>query len=432
MANPEPIAGEPEAPTVTSAPLVTRRVPRARLIFLLFAAVSVLSGLNAALLRLGLPAPVESDSLASAHGILMVYGFLGTAITLERAVALQAEKSRPWAYGAPAASGLAAALLIASIAGVDVPGGRVLPGGAWLASMAFFTAIYWAVWRRQASYAVLVQALGAIIGLGGVAMWARGFEVAIIVPWWVMFLVLTIIGERLELARISFASGTTEQRVLAESTALTLMLVATLVSPTVGYPLLGIALAVLLIDVGLHDAARHLIRSTGLPRLSAACMILAYVWGLVSAGVWIVSGPVWAGFQYDAAVHSLTIGFALSMVIAHAPVIIPAIVRRPLPYHPAMWAVAGLLHAGLLIRVIAGAREATVPWQFGGALSVCAVLAFLVLAVSLVGARRKPGLVAGKQGVEAEPDPAEEAEPETSQRPETWQSPEASQSPEAE
>lgn len=367
----------------------TSRLPKGRMALLIFAAAAVLSGLDAALLRLGIPAPVESDSLASAHGILMIYGFLGTAITLERAVALQADKRRVWAYGAPAASALATLLLIASIAGLDLPGGRALPGGAWVASMTFFVAIYFVVWRRQPSYAVLVQAIGAIAGLGGAALWARGFEVAVIVPWWVMLLVLTIVGERLELARIAFAAGTTERRVLAESCVILLALTLTLVAPTVGYPLLGLALGVLCVDLAIHDVARNLIRASGLPRLTSVCMIAAYGWGLVAAGIWLIAGPVWSGYSYDAAVHSLTIGFALSMVIAHAPVIIPAIVRKPLPYHPAMWAVAGLMHAGLVVRVMAGARDSELPWQFGGALSVAALLAFLVLTVSLVVTRSR-------------------------------------------
>ena len=42
----------------------------------------------------------------------------------------------------------------------------------------------------------------ALIGLGGALAWWRGLEVAAIVPWWLMFLVVTIIGERLELARL--------------------------------------------------------------------------------------------------------------------------------------------------------------------------------------------------------------------------------------
>ena len=41
------------------------------------------------------------------------------------------------------------------------------------------------------------------------------------------------------------------------------------------------------------------------------------------------------GPAYDAVVHAVFLGFTLSMIMAHAPVILPAVLRRPLPYRPA-------------------------------------------------------------------------------------------------
>jgi len=38
------------------------------------------------------------------------------------------------------------------------------------------------------------------------------------------------------------------------------------------------------------------------------------------------------GGGYDAVVHAIFLGFVISMVMAHAPVILPAVLRRPLPY----------------------------------------------------------------------------------------------------
>lgn len=368
------------------------RVPVLRLLFLLLAGLAVVSGLDAALLRLGLVAPVETVSLASAHGVLMVYGFLGTAITLERAVALQSEHSRVagWAYAAPLAGGLGTLALVLQSTAVVVPAGRTVPGVAWTLSMVVLILIYLRVWRRQPSYAVLVQILGAVAGAGGAALWTRGVEAAVIVPWWTSFLVLTIVGERLELARIAFLSRGTEQRIVAEACALLVALVVTLVAPAVGYPVLGLVLSVLIVDVALHDVARRTIRATGLPRFMAACLLTGYAWALVAALIWIVGGPALSGYRYDLVVHALTIGFALSMVIAHAPVIVPAIIRRPLPYHPVMWAVWGLLQAGLVVRAIGGARDSDAVWQFGGAVDVVALLAFLVTTVTLVVTAR-PG-----------------------------------------
>jgi hypothetical protein len=67
----------------------------------------------------------------------------------------------------------------------------------------------------------------------------------------------------------------------------------------------------------------------------------------------------------------------MSMIMAHAPVILPAVLRRPLPYHAAMWVPALLLHATLVLRLALGdARGDVVAWQWGGAGNVAAVLAF--------------------------------------------------------
>ena len=80
-------------------------LPAGHLAFLALAGAALLAGLDASLVRLGALAPVPSTSLGSIHGLLMIYGFLGTAICLERAVALQSDGRRIWAYAAPLLTG---------------------------------------------------------------------------------------------------------------------------------------------------------------------------------------------------------------------------------------------------------------------------------------------------------------------------------------
>ncbi len=75
--------------------------------------LALLSALGTALVRLGWEVPLPNYDMLIAHGSLTVCGFLGTLISLERAVAL----NRPWAYLAPlltGAGGLAQALAPAS------------------------------------------------------------------------------------------------------------------------------------------------------------------------------------------------------------------------------------------------------------------------------------------------------------------------------
>ena len=81
----------PRSPRTRRAPLV----PRVAL--LATAGIALITGLDAALMLLGLPAPVGVDCLPEVHGMLLVLGFVGTLIAVERAVALR----RPAGFIAP-------------------------------------------------------------------------------------------------------------------------------------------------------------------------------------------------------------------------------------------------------------------------------------------------------------------------------------------
>ncbi|MEK8228306.1 hypothetical protein NKG05_22970 [Oerskovia sp. M15] len=60
-------------------------------------------------------------------------------------------------------------------------------------------------------------------------------------------------------------------------------------------------------------------------------------------------------------IHAIFLGFTISMIMAHAPVILPAVLRIRLPYTPLMYGPAALLHLGLVIRLGLG-DAGTCPW----------------------------------------------------------------------
>lgn len=366
-------------------------LPRLRLVFLVLAFISVMAGLNAALVRAGALAPVPHADLGNIHGPLMIYGFLGTAIGLERAVSLQADRRRFWPYAAPLFAGVGGVSAIVMAVSPEASSAvknvgvstRLMPGALWVASMLILLGIYlYIALRRQPSMSALIQILSAFVGASGIALWMKGYDVPAIVAWWLMFLVLTIISERLELARITFAGAGVEFRVLLESAALVATLVCSLTAPSIGMALLGVALAVLVADVAWHDVARRMVTSTGIPRFAATCMLGAYAWALCAAGMWIFMGAT-SGYAYDLAVHALTIGFTLSMIVAHAPVIIPAVIRREVPYHRLMWVGWALIQVALLLRLTGGGRDVEALWRFGAALGVVAFLVFVMVTATL-------------------------------------------------
>jgi hypothetical protein len=356
-------------PAVSKA---VRRPALRRLPFLAMAAVALLAGLWAGLLRLGLDLPTLRPELAADHGILLVLGFLGTQIGLERAVAL----GRGWTYLAPAAAGAGALWLLV---GLPQEAGQAILvfGGAVL------VLVFVEVHRIQPSWHNLVMGLGAAAWLVGAAIWLADGTMTTVVPWLAAFLVLTIVGERLELSRM----GRPPRSAIALLLGVVAVFLAGLVVATAGAGDLGIRLA----GIGLfgqavwlarYDVARRTIRVAGATRYMAAALIAGYFWLAVAGIAWIAGGALTGGgFEYDAMVHTIFLGFVFSMIFAHAAIIVPAVLEVPLPWRPGFYLPLALLHLGLAVRVIGDLAESTTAWRLGGIVDEAAILLFLAMAV---------------------------------------------------
>lgn len=365
-----------------------------RLAFMVGGGIALIAGLDAALLQLGVAAPVSGERISSVHGMLMVLGFIGTVITLERAVAL----GRGWGFAAPAAMGLGGIALISPLP-------LTVAGGLFMVGTGVQAVIFIPLWQRRRDAAVLVQALGAASALGAAMLFTGGAAATSFLPWLVGYVVLLIAGERMELARLGRSNDRAEQAVLTAAVGLLAAITLQLLFPSWAAPVLGVMLLALVVALLRVDVAPKMLRSTGLPRFSAACLMAGYGWLAVAGGILVLAVDPLTGGAYDALVHAVMLGFTMSMIFAHAAVILPAVLRRPLPYHPVMYAPAVLLHVALAVRVIGGdLREVRVVWQIGGIGNVLAVLAFALTAVvtgvtaSLAARRRrlKAGAVHGE------------------------------------
>lgn len=365
---------------------------------------ALLTGLDAGLTLAGLPASVPSDRLADLHGPLMVIGFLGTVIALERATALRLA----WGFLAPALLG-AGALTLALLP--DPTLGRLLAiQGAGTAVV-----VQTVLWRRNADPAVAVGAL-AVVHLLAAALLLLRLPVAAVLPLLVAFIVTMIAAERVELARLAMPRGA-DGRLVALTGALALVAGAAILWPDAGGRALGVVLAGLTAWLIRHDVARRTIRATGLPRFAAAAMLAGYAWLLVAAAVLVVGGQPLGG-AYDVVVHATFLGFAMSMVMAHAPVILPAVLHVRLPYRPWLYLPLVLLHLTLALRVVGHLVVAHLPdahtaWLVGAAGNVAALLVFIaaaVLAVAL-GARAPRRRRQAQPGGRAGPPAAQAAQP---------------------
>jgi hypothetical protein len=340
-----------------------RRPAWERLPLLVLGFVALFAGVGAGLARLGWMVPDIASGAAAWHGPLMVCGFFGVVIALERAVAI----GRLWAYAAPLLAGLGTATLLH---------GQVAaaPWFMLLASVVLLAGSLH-VLNRQRELFMAVIALAAGCWTAGAALWVAGWAVHELIGWWLSFLVLTIAGERLELSRFMPPSRTAE-RVFVAVVVLLLLALLGWRQPW-GAPLYGAGLLALAGWLLRQDIARRTVRQRGLTRFIAVCLLSGYFWLAVAGGVMLAFGLEPGSRAYDAALHTLTLGFVFAMVFGHAPVIFPAVLRVAVPYHPMFYAPLLLLHASLLLRVV-GDAAGNFDWtRWGALLSAVALLAFI-------------------------------------------------------
>ena len=159
------------------------------------AVVMLFGGLREGLFCLGLPVPPGNGTLSRDHGELMVLGFLGTLIALERAGGARRNLG---VSGAGRRRRRRARDRRRSARG-SRPGAHRRGG---LALVAIFAAVH----RIQPSLHNVVLAAAALCRVVSDGLWIAGWDIAKFVPWLVGFLVLTIAGERLELSRMTGTS----------------------------------------------------------------------------------------------------------------------------------------------------------------------------------------------------------------------------------
>lgn len=333
---------------------------------LVLVAFCLLAGLWAGLLRLGLDVPELHASLPADHGPLMILGFLGTLISLERAVAL----GQKWAFLAPLGAGLG---MVVTLFGGEIPGNWLLVGAG-----AVLTAAAIVIFIRQPALHSAVMGGGAVSWLVGAALWLDGRTDLTTFAWLAGFLVLTVTGERLELARFTRLEPLARNLFLGASAIFGLGLLLMFADETLGARVVGVGLLALAAWLGRYDLARRTIRTSGLTRYMAACLLAGYAWLAIAGGTWIVSGAAY-GWSYDAKLHTVFLGFVMSMVFGHAAVIFPAVFRVAVPYKTAFWGHLVLLHAGLAVRILGDATANRDAWQTGGVINEIAILLFIAV-----------------------------------------------------
>ena len=353
-----------------------------RLPLLAMGMVALLTGLWAGLLRLGWDVPPLQPTWPAVHGPLMISGFLGTLISLERAVAL----GRRWAYTAPLLSGLGGLSLIVGFPG---PVAQILIMAGSLGLVAIFAVI---IRLRPALYTV-TMGLGAVCWIMGNLLWLIGWPISYLVFWWAGFLLLTIAGERQELARLQHLSPAGQASFLVTLVSVLTGLIVIGSSFDIGVRLVGGGMVGLALWLGRHDIARRTVRQAGVTRFIAVCLLSGYVWLGLSGLLAVVFGGISAGPQYDAMLHAFFLGFVFAIIFGHAPIIFPAVLGARMAFRPMFYAHAILLQVTLILRLAGDVMGWGPGRQVGGLLNVVVLLLFLantVYALSSPSERAAP------------------------------------------
>ncbi|HXF64827.1 MAG TPA: hypothetical protein VNK95_24585 [Caldilineaceae bacterium] len=336
-----------------------------RLPLLALAMGLLLAGLWAGLVRLGWGWPPLAPSLPMAHGPLMVGGFLGTLIGLERAIAL----ARRWAYAAPILAGAGAIL---AAAGLHPWGPLLITAGSLV-----LVAITLTIARIHLASHTVVLAVAAGCWLVGNLLWLGGFTIPQVVLWWAGFLTLTIAGERLELSRFLRPPRWAGALFVALVALLVMGMALAAVDYRAGTQLTGLGWLLLALWLWRFDIARRRVGAGGQARYMALCLLAGYFWLGAAGGMALAYGGVMAGPHYDALLHALFVGFVFSMIFAHALIIFPVVLGVALEYHPRFYLPLALLHASLALRI----GGDLLPWWpgrlWGGLLTVVTLLLFL-------------------------------------------------------
>jgi hypothetical protein len=351
--------------------LQTRYLP-----FLALAILALLFALWAGLLRLGWVLPVFPH-LALAHGPLMVSGFLGVLIPLERTVAIR----QKWMFAVPIVAGLGWVGLFFQ----PFLGGLLMTLGS-LGMLGILVVMV----RREPHIHTVTMAFGALAWLIGNILWMIGLPIFQIVFWWISFLVLTIGGERLELNRVLHPSKGQIRLFSLFAVSLLAGNILAVFALAPGARLSGLSLLALALWFLKNDiATRNIRHPNALTRYIAICLLGGFIWLGLGGGLYLYNGTLVAGPLYDAALHSMFVGFVIAMVFGHAPIIFPSILGLPISFSPLFYVHLILLHLSLVVRVVGDLANLIPVRKWGGLLNEVAILLFLALTVYSIVFRKK-------------------------------------------
>lgn len=344
-----------------------------RLPLLAMAIICLFLGLWAGLSRIGWNVPVLP--VTAHHGAVMIGGFLGSLISLEKIIPLKKKllllipllSAVSVAFFMGNQYEIAIILLISSSAG-----------------LCFAFAIYLTTERNRI---YLLMLMGAVSWLIGNLLLLSTHFYPLAFPWWVAFILLIIAAERIELMKF-LPIGKLNKNFF---TCLVLLFPVGVLFPfhgngnlICGSSLAGASIWLLRFDlIGIN------MTKSGLSKYVATALLAGYI-ALFMTGIFFFT-VVGKMMGYDLLIHSFFIGFTFSMIFAHGPMILPGVLGIPnvKPYHNTLYVWLITLHVSWILRAVGDITMLFEMRKISGLITSFAIMGyFITLAVITLHSQR--------------------------------------------
>lgn len=299
------------------------------------------------------------------HGGIMVGGFLSTLIAIEKIIPLK----KKWLLVIPALSSSTVILFYLGHVDIAIP--------MLIASSAGLAVVYGIYLRQSVDVPMVLMLISALCLLTGNIVLLSKNLYPLAFPWWMGFLLFTIVSERLDLTKF-LPVNKNQKRLLLYCLGFFVLGILTPFHGSGSY-ISGAALVMTGTWLLRFDVIRINLRKTGLTKFTGVALLSGYCF-LMFSGVLMISLPSSVAFGYDAVVHTFFLGFVFTMIFAHGPVILPGVLGLMVkPYHVFLYIPLILLIASVLIRVMADLNLIPLSMQLvSGYLTAIAILLYFI------------------------------------------------------
>jgi hypothetical protein len=347
-------------------------IKKERLPIIVIAMVCLVCGLWSGLNRIGWSMAVLP--IAAHHGAIMVGGFLGTLIALEKIIPLK----KKGLYLIPIMNGMSVTFFL-----IDYP--TVAIYTLVISSVALsFVFLYYFKTQTNAVYVLML--LGASCWLIGNILLLTKFFYPLAFPWWAAFALFIIAAERLEIMKFLPVSSANKKIFIV--ILLSFVVGAIFSFHGAGNVICGLALIGSSVWLLRNDLIGINIKKRNVPKYIAISLFAGYVSLLLTGIFFLVLSDQW--LNYDIIVHSFFIGFVFSMIFAHGPMILPGILGiSGTPFNPILYLWLSILQVSWIVRIFSDVFMEMEIRRVSGLLSATAILGYFVtMAVLTIRSRR--------------------------------------------